>query len=162
MKTGFIINVTLVFRYTELFSTRIPLTWYVYTRMLLRFNSVEIFAPPFISTFCSTSNGNILPFFACLEKNKKSRFRLEIRILLSFAFLQSGATRNRMFKFKILNYSTLISLEKSPNHWISHMPNSPIFDRFSLIILWLYKGKRSVLFLQIFIWLFRCSYKLFL
>ena len=58
-------------------------------------NSVEIFAPPFISTFCSTSNGNILPFFACLEKNKKSRFRLEIRILLSFAFLQSGATRNR-------------------------------------------------------------------
>ena len=28
----------------------------------------------------------------------------------------SGATRNRMFKFKILNYSTLISLEKSPNH----------------------------------------------
>jgi hypothetical protein len=31
---------------------------------------VEIFAPPFISTFCSTSNGNILPFFACREKTK--------------------------------------------------------------------------------------------
>ena len=60
-------------------------------------------------------------------------------------------TRNRIILFKVLNYSTLISLEKSPNHWISHMPNSPIFDRFSLIILWLYKGKCSVLFLQIFI-----------
>jgi hypothetical protein len=53
--------------------------------------SVEIFAPPFISTL----NGNILPFFCVLGEIKKSRFRLEIRILLSFAFLQSGATRNR-------------------------------------------------------------------
>ena len=38
------------------------------------------------------------PYFAvfCVSgENKKSRFRLEIRILLSFAFLQSGATRNR-------------------------------------------------------------------
>ena len=33
--------------------------------------------------------------FCVLGENKKSRFRLEIRILLSFAFLQSGATRNR-------------------------------------------------------------------
>jgi hypothetical protein len=31
---------------------------------------VEIFAPPFISTFCSTSNGNILLFFACRGKTK--------------------------------------------------------------------------------------------
>jgi len=37
-------------------------------------NSVEIFAPPFISTFCSTSNGNILPFFACLWKTKNPDF----------------------------------------------------------------------------------------
>jgi hypothetical protein len=35
---------------------------------------VEIFAPPFISTFCSTSNGNILPFFACREKTKNPDF----------------------------------------------------------------------------------------
>ncbi len=28
----------------------------------------------------------------------------------------NDTTRHRMFKFKILNYSTLISLEKSPNH----------------------------------------------
>ena len=33
--------------------------------------------------------------FCVLSENKKSRFRLEIRILLSFAFLLSGATRNR-------------------------------------------------------------------
>ena len=37
-------------------------------------NSVEIFAPPFISTFYSTSNGNILPFFACLGKTKNPDF----------------------------------------------------------------------------------------
>ena len=40
----------------------------------------------------------LIPYFAVfcvLVGNKKSRFRLEIRILLSFAFLQSGATRNR-------------------------------------------------------------------
>jgi len=37
-------------------------------------NSVEIFAPPFISTFCSTSNGNILPFFACRGKTKNPDF----------------------------------------------------------------------------------------
>ena len=36
-------------------------------------------------------------------------------ILLRIRFL-SGATRNRISKFKILNYNTLISLEKSPNH----------------------------------------------
>ena len=28
----------------------------------------------------------------------------------------NDTTRNRISKFKILNYSTLISLEKSPNH----------------------------------------------
>ena len=37
-------------------------------------NSVEIFAPPFISAFCSTSNGNILPFFACWGKTKNPDF----------------------------------------------------------------------------------------
>ena len=37
-------------------------------------NSVEIFAPPFISTFCSTSNGNILPFFACRGRTKNPDF----------------------------------------------------------------------------------------
>ena len=60
----------------------------------------------------------LIPDFAvfCVPGEKKSRFRLEIRILLSFAFLRGGATRNRISKFKILNYSTLISLEKSPNH----------------------------------------------
>ncbi len=49
------------------------------------------FAPPFGTPatviFCR--------FFAFRRKIKKSRFRLEIRILLSFAFLLSGATRNR-------------------------------------------------------------------
>ena len=35
---------------------------------------MEIFAPPFISTFCSISNGNILPFFACREKTKNPDF----------------------------------------------------------------------------------------
>ena len=44
-----------------------------------------------------------------LVEKQKIPILLRIRIL-------SGATRNRMFKFKILNYSTLISLEKSPNH----------------------------------------------
>ena len=40
----------------------------------------------------------LIQYFAvfCVPgENKKSRFRLEIRISLSFAFLQSGATRNR-------------------------------------------------------------------
>ena len=40
----------------------------------------------------------LIQYFAvfCVPgENKKSRFRLEIRILLLFAFLQSGATRNR-------------------------------------------------------------------
>ena len=49
----------------------------------------------FCSTFWNTRNGNILPFFCVSREKKKSRFRLEIRILLSFAFLLSGATRNR-------------------------------------------------------------------
>ena len=43
-------------------------------------------SPPRTVVFCR---------FLRAEENKKSRFRLEIRILLSFAFLQSGATRNR-------------------------------------------------------------------
>jgi len=47
----------------------------------------------FISTFCSTSNGNILPFFACLEKTKnpdsawKSGF---YRLLLFFKVVPPG------------------------------------------------------------------------
>lgn len=44
-----------------------------------------------------------------LVEKQKIPILLRIRIL-------SGATRNRISKFKILNYSTLISLEKSPNH----------------------------------------------
>ena len=47
-------------------------------------------------------------------ENKKSRFHLGIRILLSFAFLQSGATRNRTGDTRIfspllyqLSYCTL-------------------------------------------------------
>ena len=46
--------------------------------------------------------------------NKKSRFRLEIRILMSFTFLYSGATRNRTGDTRIfspllyqLSYGTL-------------------------------------------------------
>ena len=51
------------------------------------FNSVEIFAPSFISCFCSTSNGDTFVFYMLLE-NKKSRFRLEIRMSLSFIFFK--------------------------------------------------------------------------
>ena len=124
------------------------------------FTTLVTFGGAFFASFplfYSTSFGGaywssmIIAGFCVLWENKKSWFRLEIRILLSFAFLQSGATRNRIILFKVLICSTLISLEKSPNHWISHMPNSLIFDRFLLIIFWLYKGKCSVLFLQMFI-----------
>ena len=67
-------------------------------------NELLFFFPKvFISTFCSTSNGNICHLYVSQE-NKKSWFRLGIRILLSFAFLQSGATRNRN-----LNLSSSIS-----------------------------------------------------
>ena len=52
--------------------------------------------------------------FDGIMENKKSWFRLEIRILLSFAFLQSGATRNRTGDTRIfspllyqLSYGTL-------------------------------------------------------
>ena len=44
------------------------------------------FAPPQTVIFCR---------FLRVGRKQKSRFRLEIRILLSFAFLQSGATSNR-------------------------------------------------------------------
>ena len=44
------------------------------------------FAPPRTVIFCR--------FLCAGGENKKSRFRLEIRILLSFAFLQSGTTSN--------------------------------------------------------------------
>ena len=37
-------------------------------------NLVEIFASPFISTFCSTSNGRILPFFVYRGKTKNPDF----------------------------------------------------------------------------------------
>lgn len=33
---------------------------------------VEIFRPPFCSTFCSTEKGNILPFFCVLREKKNS------------------------------------------------------------------------------------------
>jgi hypothetical protein len=55
---------------------------------------VEIFAPPFISPFAPPQTV-IFCRFLRVGRKQKSRFRLEIRILLSFAFLQSGATRNR-------------------------------------------------------------------
>ena len=53
--------------------------------------------------FCSTFYLHLLEhrkrsysaLFCVLRENKNSRFRLEIRSLLLFAFLQSGATRNR-------------------------------------------------------------------
>jgi hypothetical protein len=91
-------------------------------------NSVEIFAPPFISTFCSTSNGNILPFFCVLGENKKSRFRLEIRILLSFAFLQSGATRNRTGDTRIFS-PLLYQLSYGTNlFWFAVAKVCNIFD----------------------------------
>ena len=48
----------------------------------------------FRSTFWNTGSGHIPHFFASSRKTK-SWFRLEIRILLSFAFLWSGATRHR-------------------------------------------------------------------
>ena len=54
--------------------------------------------------------------FCVLGENKKSRFRLEIRILPSFAFLRSGATRNRTGDTRIfspllyqLSYGTVVS-----------------------------------------------------
>ena len=61
-------------------------------------------SPPFISTL----NGNILPFFCVLGENKKSRFRLEIRILLSFAFLQSGATSNIKVKLQSIRLNHIL------------------------------------------------------
>ena len=72
----------------------------------------------------------LIPYFAVfcvLVGNKKSRFRLEIRILLSFAFLQSGATRNRTGDTRIfspllyqLSYGTIVSclrLQRYANFW---------------------------------------------
>ncbi|WP_347297001.1 hypothetical protein, partial [uncultured Bacteroides sp.] len=56
--------------------------------------------------------------FCVPPENKKSRFRLEIRILLSFAFLQSGATRNRksvcmtLFLNKLYLYHDVSPLNK--------------------------------------------------
>ena len=59
--------------------------------------------------------------FCVPSGNKKSRFRLEIRILLSFASLLSGATRNRnlfpsgWMSFFYKSYSTVISSVCSTN-----------------------------------------------
>ena len=55
-------------------------------RKMLQINAkeafeVDIFRPPFCSTFCSTGKGDILPYFASCRKNKNSRFRLKIRSL---------------------------------------------------------------------------------
>ena len=62
-------------------------------RLQIKFKGTYSFAfylhslsPPRTVVFCH---------FLRAEENKKSRFLLEIRILLSFVFLQSGATRNR-------------------------------------------------------------------
>ena len=48
----------------------------------------------------------------------------------SNCFIISGATRNRMFKFKILNYSTLISLEKSKDFQSFALPTELWHQRF--------------------------------
>ena len=45
--------------------------------------------------------------FCVPPRNKKSRFRLEIRILLLVAFLQSGATSNRKWVDMTLSFSKL-------------------------------------------------------
>lgn len=58
---------------------------------------------------------NILPFLRAGGK-QKIPISLGNQDFIVFYSFQSGATRNRISKFKILNYSTLISLEKSPNH----------------------------------------------
>ena len=57
--------------------------------------SVEIFAPPFPLHLLEHRKRSYSALFCILRENKNSRLRLEIRSLLLFAFLQSGATRNR-------------------------------------------------------------------
>ena len=78
-------------------------------RFLLHLISLP-FAPPRTVIFCR--------FLRVWGKQKKSRFHLEIRNLLSFAFLQSGATRNRTGDTRIfspllyqLSYGTLLVCE---------------------------------------------------
>ena len=56
---------------------------------------MEIFAPPFPLHLLEHRKRSYSALFCVLWENKNSRFRLEIRSLLLFAFLQSGATRNR-------------------------------------------------------------------
>lgn len=60
-------------------------------RKMLQINAkeafeVEIFRPPFCSTFCSTGKGNILPFFALLSETKNPDFVLKSGFYYLFLF----------------------------------------------------------------------------
>ena len=77
--------------------------------------SVEIFAPPFSLHLLEHQKRSYSAFFCVLRENKNSRFRFGIRSLLLFAFLQSGATRNRTGDTRIfspllyqLSYGTIV------------------------------------------------------
>lgn len=67
------------------------------------------------SRFRPTELHNFAKNVGVLGKRKSLKC-LIFRDLPNLKSFKSGATRNRISKFKILNYSTLISLEKSPNH----------------------------------------------
>jgi len=49
---------------------------------------VEIFYPPFCSTFCSTGTGNILPFFAFRGKRKTPDFVWKSGVCSDLLFLK--------------------------------------------------------------------------
>ena len=77
--------------------------------------SVEISTPPFPLHLLEHRKRSYSALFCILRENKNSRFRLEIRSLLLFAFLQSGTTRNRTGDTRIfspllyqLSYGTII------------------------------------------------------
>ena len=74
---------------------------------------MEIFAPPFPLHLLEHRKRSYSALFCVLRENKNSRFRLEIRSLLLFAFLQSGATRNRtgdtrIFSNKLINNEMIV------------------------------------------------------
>ena len=49
---------------------------------------VEIFRPPYCSTFCSTGNGHILPFFAFRGKRKTPDFVWKSGVCSNLLFLK--------------------------------------------------------------------------
>ena len=71
---------------------------------------MEIFAPPFPLHLLEHRKRSYSALFCVLRENKDSRFRLEIRSLLLFAFLQSGATRNRTGDTRIFRYKQIVYL----------------------------------------------------